>query len=50
MATFMELHREPMRFWDFLGGEGCYEEILEIFDDVGKNKWPQIQKKILQSK
>ena len=22
-------------FWDFLGGEGTYETLLQIFEDVG---------------
>ena len=36
-------------FWDFLGGDGCYEEILEIFDEVGKECWEKIKNKILKS-
>lgn len=36
-------------FWNFLGGDGCYEEILEIFDYVGKDFWKKIQEKIFES-
>jgi hypothetical protein len=24
-----------MRFWDFLGGEGAYKELLDCFERVG---------------
>ena len=33
-------------FWDFLGGEGAYEELLAIFDEVGKELKESIQNKI----
>lgn len=33
-------------FWDFLGGEGTYEELLNIFDEVGKEFKQKISKKI----
>lgn len=34
------------KFWDFLGGEGTYKELLEIFDEIGKEFRDRIQKKI----
>ncbi len=32
------------RYWDFLGGEGTYEEILEIYRRVGVTKTKEISK------
>ena len=34
------------RFWELLGSEGTYEEVLEIFDEVGKEFKERIQEKI----
>ncbi|MEX0920475.1 MAG: TdeIII family type II restriction endonuclease [Candidatus Pacearchaeota archaeon] len=34
------------KFWELLGGKGTYEELLEIFDEVGKEFKGKIQKKI----
>ena len=34
------------RFWELLGGKGTYKEILDIFDEVGKEFKEKIQKKI----
>jgi len=34
------------KFWDFLGGDGTYKELLEIFDEVGKEFKEKIQDKI----
>jgi hypothetical protein len=34
------------RFWDFLGGQNTYIEILEIFDEVGIEYKTKIQEKI----
>ncbi len=34
------------KFWDFLGGKNTYEELLKIFDEVGKEFKSQIQAKI----
>jgi hypothetical protein len=34
------------KFWKLLGGEGTYKEILDIFDEVGKEFKEKIQKKI----
>ncbi len=30
-------------FWDYLGGHGSYEDILEIFDDVGKVSYDKVK-------
>lgn len=34
------------RFWELLGGKGAYKEILDIFDEVGKEFKERIQEKI----
>ena len=34
------------KFWELLGGKGTYKEILDIFDEVGKELKDKIQKKI----
>ncbi|MEK6898415.1 MAG: TdeIII family type II restriction endonuclease [Nanoarchaeota archaeon] len=34
------------KFWELLGGKGTYEEVLEIFDEVGKEFKEKIQNKI----
>lgn len=34
------------KFWDLLGGKGTYEELLIIFDEIGKEFKNQIQGKI----
>ena len=34
------------KFWEFLGGKGTYEEVLEIFDEIGKEFKEKIQNKI----
>ena len=34
------------KFWEFLGGKGTYQEVLEIFDEVGKEFKEKIQGKI----
>ncbi len=34
------------KFWELLGGEGTYKEILDIFDEVGKEFKEKIQDKI----
>lgn len=33
-------------YWDFLGGKGTFKELLEIFDDIGKEFKENIQQKI----
>ena len=38
LAGMLDLEEELMvdkRFWDFLGGEGAYDELLECFESVG---------------
>lgn len=32
-------------FWDFLGGEGAYEELINIYNKVGKEIRPILEKK-----
>lgn len=32
-------------FWDLIGGQGCYEDISNIFQDVGKWYWEELEKK-----
>ncbi len=34
------------KFWELLGGKGTYKEVLEIFDEVGKEFKDKIQEKI----
>jgi len=34
------------KFWELLGGEGTYQEVLDIFDEVGKEFKQKIQDKI----
>lgn len=34
------------KFWELLGGDGTYKQILDIFDEVGKEFKEKIQKKI----
>ena len=34
------------KFWELLGGKETYEEVLEIFDEVGKEFKERIQNKI----
>jgi hypothetical protein len=34
------------KFWDLLGGQGTYEELLILFDEIGKEFKDQIQSKI----
>lgn len=36
------------KFWELLGGEGTYEEVLRIFDEAGKALKKEIQEKIKQ--
>ena len=33
-------------YWDFLGGKGCYEEVLDLYEEVGKSMWSKIEAKI----
>ena len=33
-------------YWDFLGGKGCYEEVLDLYEQVGKNMWTKLKEKI----
>ncbi|GBE41272.1 MjaII restriction endonuclease [bacterium BMS3Bbin09] len=31
-------------YWDFLGGEGTYEELLDIFKEIGEKTRPQLKR------
>jgi len=31
-------------FWDFIGGEGAYQDLLDIFEKVGIELRPEIDK------
>lgn len=33
-------------FWDFLGGNGTYEELLTLFEEIGNELRDKIEKKI----
>jgi hypothetical protein len=33
-------------FWDFLGGDGCYNELLNCFERVGIELRPEIDESI----
>lgn len=49
MQGFLDEERElyvAEKFWELLGGKGTYEEVLEIFDEVGKEFKEKIQNKI----
>ena len=35
-------------YWDYLGGENTFEEILNLFDLVGKQYKQKIAEKIIQ--
>ncbi|MCX7811179.1 MAG: TdeIII family type II restriction endonuclease [Leptospiraceae bacterium] len=36
------------KYWDFLGGDNTFDNLLELFDSVGKNFKENIQQKIKQ--
>lgn len=41
----LDLNNELMvaeEFWDFLGGEGVYSELLDCFEEVGIELRPEI--------
>ena len=45
MAGMLDLENElkvAEEFWDFLGGEGSYDKLLEIFEEVGKEMREEI--------
>ena len=35
-------------FWDFLGGDGAYEEIIELYEKVGREIRPVLDQKFKQ--
>ena len=49
MQGFLDEEKElyvAEKFWELLGGKGTYKEVLDIFDEVGKEFKEKIQKKI----
>ena len=49
MQGFLDEEKELFvaeKFWELLGGKGTYKEVLDIFDEVGKEFKEKIQKKI----
>jgi hypothetical protein len=34
-------------FWDFLGGEDAYEQLIAIYESVGEDIRPVLEKKLL---
>ena len=34
-------------FWDFLGGKNTYQELLKIFDEIGKELKKEINKQAM---
>jgi hypothetical protein len=34
------------QYWDFIGGVGAYEQILDIFDHVGETHWDELDESI----
>ena len=48
---FFNLEEEVLigkEFWDFLGGEDTYEEILEIFRTIGERKGKEITRRLIK--
>ncbi|MCW3137091.1 hypothetical protein DRN80_05625 [Methanosarcinales archaeon] len=48
---FFDLNNEILvgkEFWDFLGGENTYEEILRIFKSVGEAKGKEITRRLIK--
>jgi len=48
---FFDLSKEVLigkEFWDFIGGENIYEEILKIFKSVGKRKGKEITRRLIK--
>jgi hypothetical protein len=45
VVNYMDLEDEVLlgkEFWDLVGGHGTYEEILEIYQEVGREKGPDM--------
>ena len=34
-------------YWDFIGGDGCYEQFLGICKKIGKERKEEIKRKLL---
>ena len=44
-VNYMDLANEVLigkEFWDIVGGKGTYEEVLSIYQEVGKEKGPDM--------
>lgn len=44
-VRYMDIHNQVLigkEFWDFIGGVGTYEELLNIYREVGREKGPDI--------
>jgi hypothetical protein len=49
MQGYLDEERElyvAEKFWELLGGKGTYKEVLDIFDEIGKEFKDKIQEKI----
>lgn len=49
ILNYMDLNNEILigkEFWDIIGGNGTYEEILSIYQEVGKEKGPDMLDKL----
>jgi len=49
LQGLFDLKREVMvgqEFWDFLGGEGTYEDLLDVFREAGLELYEEIDKKM----
>ena len=49
ILNYMDLDNEVLvgkEFWDMVGGNGTYEEILSIYQEVGKEKGPDMLDKL----
>lgn len=49
LQGLFDLRREVLvgpEFWDLLGGEGAYEDLLNIFEEAGKELYADIEKKM----
>lgn len=45
ILNYMDINNEVLigkEFWDLVGGEGTYEEILSIYQEVGREKGPDM--------
>lgn len=45
IADFPNEIKVAEEFWDFLGGKNTYEELLQVFEDVGIELRPEVDAK-----